>query len=458
MLDAPITNSNFAAIFPIRKQPFIPAEKDRLKVRPWCCYEMKVETSSFYGKPFNYLYVPRGAKTWSPKKMTSEFYNHELLTCDTTDEDQVVSFVEEYGIPFSPFYNSKERFLSGQYASPANPVPSNGITSTEEMRIELTKTGNDFPFQYDNFDGFVQDNVDSDDPHFYVRQRLIRAEVKTFIDARYLHRDNSSDALFGCYASEIARHNCYAKDPEYKKYGGIISIPEIQTTLRIYQMMFPLIAMSQYAQDNAIFAEDVVRYFMNKKFVQQNGPRYFFYDKKSPDEADDITLKSAEDLTNLGEKWFSEDYFYTLEDAVKAAQVCYLIDLKDAIENALNRATYFFEVSSRFILNQNRSLLSQPYYHQHTLKKSALSLLKKFLNSTDVEDEILKNGEAGSLDEALYSQFLLALRSDLPWKKCEHCGKIFKFYKETDLYNARSLRNSTCCKRSCSTMAGAKKK
>lgn len=458
MTDSLLTNPQFANLFSVNNFPGVALQKSNIEVRPWQCYEFKMESEVLDGESFNYLYVPKGSKTHGPKKISSEFFNNELLTCDTTDEEQVIELVQQYGIPFSPFYDSKERFLSGQYSSAKNPVPHNGLATWEERYIEARNLGLMYPPEQQNLTGFFQDQPDDEDPHSWIRRHLIRSELTAFIDRRYLHKKGSEDVLWGCYASELARNNCYARDPQYQKYGGIISIPEIQTTLRLYQLMFPLIAMDQYSRQNPILAEDVVRYFNNKKYVHQNGRFYFFVDTNSDNELANISLKPFEELSQQASTWFEEGSFRSLDNALEAAELCYLTDLKMMLEESLKKASYFFQISSQFVLDQNRNLLSHPSYGQRILKENAKSVFQQVLHSTLYERKIAHNGEAGSLDEAIYSQFIYALKSDAPWKRCKHCGKIFKFYKETDLFTARSIRNSAYCKRSCSTMGGGKKK
>ena len=95
MTDSLLTNPQFANLFSVNNFPGVALQKSNIEVRPWQCYEFKMESEvSPDGESFNYLYVPKGSKTHGPKKISSEFFNNELLTCDTTDKkEQVIKLV-----------------------------------------------------------------------------------------------------------------------------------------------------------------------------------------------------------------------------------------------------------------------------------------------------------------------------------------------------------------------------
>ena len=222
--------------------------------------------------------------------------------------------------------------------------------------------------------------------------------------------------------------------------------------------MFPLIAVEQYARRNSVLSEDIIRYFHTKKYVQQKGRFFFLNDNKSENNTADISLKPLTELENQAQEWLKLGSYSSLDSALDAAKLCYLIDLNDSLRESFKKARYFFDISSRYVLDKNRSLLDESFYG----KKNARHNVREFIDKKTplgkkTENQIVKNNESGSLDELIYAQFDFALKSAAPWKKCEHCGKVFKFYKETNLFTGKSIRNSAYCKRSCSTMAGSKK-
>lgn len=445
------------AVYNVNRSATDEASTDRLSIRPWRSYDFKMESDSLDEEEFRYLYVPRNSIGHEPHTMSSEFWNHELQAIDTTNEEDVLEFVQSYGIPFSPFYNSKERFLSGQYASKSFPVPDNGMHTYREIYARINS--NKFSLDQVNQEGFISDDPTSNDPHRVIRSNFFRVRLNSFIDKRYLYEFGSRDILWGCYASEYARHNCYASDQDHLKYGGIISLPEIQTTLRIYQMMFPLIALEHYARKNYVSIDESINYFYNKKYVNQNGRKYFFIDLHSDNETADIKLKTHAEKEALAKKWLNEDKrFHCLEDALKAVEICEYTDLGDSLRDAMKNANYFFQISSTYIFDKNKSFFSRPYYSRDQRKKNIHSFLATILDNSSMEEKVINNQESGSLDEAIYTQFLFEQNLEIPWKQCAYCGRIFKLYKETNLSTARSIRNSTYCKRSCSTMAGGKKK
>lgn len=444
-------------LFPSRYYHSPSISSVRLDIRPWQCYDLKIECEELDGETFSYLYVPKGSRTRNPQKLSAEFFNNELLKCDTTDEESVVDFVQKYGITFSPFYNSKERFLSGQYASRSNPFPKNRLTTWKEKYLEAERKGQIYVPEQQNLTGFFSDSPEREDPHSFIRDNLIRTELDPFIDHRFLFKYGSKDVLWGCYASELARHNCYAVDQNYEKYGGIISLPEVQTTLRIYQMMFTLIAAKEYAHQEHCNGEEIFNYLLNKKYINQNGRKYFFVNEKSENELSDIALPDEKDIEARAEELLQDPRIHmTKQEALDYIKYYSKMDLNEMLYRSFSKAEHFFYLSSKYVLDKERSFFDEARPYAKTkieqIRNSLLGLHAKL----NAEQKAIENSETGSLDEAFYALFTYELNSDIPWKRCDYCGKIFKFYKETNLFTVRSIRNSPFCKRSCSIMASKK--
>lgn len=433
------------AFSPAHTYTTLPIKNDRMEIRAWRCYDFAIGTTTFDGSDFDYLYVPRSSATHAPASLSPEPFNHELLKVNTSSEKDVINFAKKYGIPFSPLYDSKERFLTGHYRSKSHPYPRGSLLSTEAF---LRNAGVDPTLEGLNPTGFFNDHPESDDPHMYVRGALFRVELLPFIDMRWHHGNDGP--LFGCYASEIARQNCYSQDPDGKIYGGIISVPEMQSTLRLFQCLFPLLTVGAFSKNDNITASQIVAYLTDKKYVNQNGPMYFAHDEFHSEEFNPTraSLESmADSLVEIGQST-------TRDEALASATIILNAQVSQRLSNAIESAEYFFDLSARKVLDSSRDI----FIRDALRKDASLKALISSLHPDTREKKVSENGEAGSLTELLYAQYSFELAMSAPWIRCGNCGRIFKLGRESNLITSKTIRPAMYCKRSCSVAASTKAK
>lgn len=417
----------------------------RIGVKKWKSYDFSMESEIFDNIEFDFLFVPAHSDLHEVECPSSEPFNHELLKIDTSNTEEVLDYIDRYGLPFSPLYNSKERFLSGQLRTKKSPYPTGRIMTTYEVASAAELNGKRLSLDGLNETGFFQDSVGSNDPHRYIRRELIHVELLSFLCQDY--EPDVSNLLFACYSSEYARHNCYAKDPDCNKYGGIISLPEVKSTLRLLQVLFPLLALDSYASCTAMLPSEAVAYLANKKYVNQKGAFYFFKEGKPK-------VLTEEDIEALATRLYTSGNFETTENAREAAAIHLGLKLSDEINKALSNASLFFDLSKRWVLGRNPSLFHTERPPKYSLMEHLKSLLK---TQMDHEAEVAENEEGGSLTEALYGQFQFEENLDGDWMRCQNCGRVFKLAKESSPLKSKVLRTACYCKKSCMVSASNKK-
>lgn len=434
--------------FPLKStQSCFPASgiDSRTGIKKWKCYDISMGMETFDNVEFEFLFVPTDSVPHEVEPPSSEPFNHELLKLDTSNTEEVLDYIDKFGIPFSPLYNSKERFLTGQVRSKNRPYPTGRIMTTYEVALEARLREKRLSLNGLNETGFFQDAVGSEDPHRYLRRELIHVELLPFLRQDY--EPNALNHLFGCYSSEYARHNCYAVDPDCKKYGGIVSLPEVKSTLRLLQMLFPLLALDSFAKRTEVLPSEAASYLTTKRYVNQKGS-FFFFENGKPKALTDKAIES------LATQLYASGNFETIDKAREAAAIHLGMTLSDEINKALSNASMFFDISKRWVLGKNSDL----FHIERPPKYSPIEHLRALLKSQkDSDQEIAEREESGSLTEVLYGQFEFEEHLEEPWVRCENCGRIFKLAKESSPLKSKVIRTASYCKKSCMVSASNKR-
>ena len=416
--------------------PPAPASPSRVEIAPWKRYNLvEKEVGSLDGEKVQCLYADRGKPGDAPKPITGEFFNHELQKCDTSDAASVIEFCTKYGLPFSPLYPGKQYFLAGHYRSTKCRFPDDGNTTRTENNPSNP--------------GFVSDE-EGGDPHAAIRWNSICKELMPFISPKHRHCGRD-DVAWGCYASIYARRTVYFGNEDSSKIGGIVSVAELQTTIRLLQTMMPLISLWKFLEKNPQDPAWVYKYLSNKKYINQNGPWYFFGTGAIPaPPTEPFVGQTARELID-------KHGYPDMEAAEQAARDHLFSEYADELREGIRNAASFFSLVSQHSIGPFSTLLPEAKANNDdSWADRALAKIALAKDGSSNEDDIVANGESGSLTEALLSLFSFELSQDFPWRQCEYCGRIFKFYKDTNLLTARTLRQRAYCKRSCSVMSSAK--
>ena len=105
-----------------------------------------------------------------------EFFNHQLLEYDTSSEEDLIRFISEWGMPYSPQRNSK--YCLVPWGTEISSISATGINETRHLELAFTKTdvGKDRLFREKVDAGEIDiDNYESE---------LMKLDEKTCRDTR----------------------------------------------------------------------------------------------------------------------------------------------------------------------------------------------------------------------------------------------------------------------------------
>ena len=109
--------------------------------------------------------------------LPTEFFNHQLLEYDHSDEEDLMAFISTWGMPYSPQRNSK--FCLAAWGSEVFDTSVLGISETRHLELALTETDPNVKASLRNdISGKVAMGID------ILADNIIRTETRACIDTR----------------------------------------------------------------------------------------------------------------------------------------------------------------------------------------------------------------------------------------------------------------------------------
>jgi hypothetical protein len=376
---------------------------DRPQYKPWLVYpQLKVLETSLGTKTHRFFAEDLDSTPMELKEISFEFYAHELQRVDTSSEDSVKTFSEQYGLVLAPFYNSKQQFAYDRERKPgdAYPYPTIYKNSIEEIRQGLAQQCSRFSPELGNADSKAIDYL----VDMFEGSLLARGAVAN-----------------GDYAGQ--------------NIGGIVSVQEVAFTIRQLQVATTILS----ANSAGMGRNALILYMSRPKHWQHKHPKAFEINGK------DVMLASwdgrnskAWNLADEGRaKKLAQEVYGDNANAEQLDDLLLWLKLaqSERIEQALTRARSFTNRTHDLLLAENAGIRAISDYR-------------------DLADSHAGKIEDGSLLEAIIASLDYVLKSKVPWLRCKHCGKVFKYSKE---YRPRTrYKTPVFCSGSCRVMDKSK--
>lgn len=383
----------------ITEMPLVPQFATRSSVRRWPVYEVSLASCrDSEGQEFRYLIGSGACRILGIDDLEAELFNGALQSVDATDESALIRFASTYGLIPSPCLD--------------------GVTSLARFRLR---------------------NASHPPVHAQAPERWqLFADVCT----RALNNPKAlRDSLPASWRdgspreqSEIAR----AHEWNSREAREVISLAEMAQAIRALQCatVIPMV-YSYFASSEENSLHNAIAYLENGRYFQQAGPKYFFFETGSGD----ISFK----LTTF-KRFLDEDP--RIREAAMKAQV-------DA------KATFYASLAVEFPIMAQAALDYLSAADREYRGGSAARATESERSGNPFEiprhrTQVLSSAEnvMGTLGEAVVSQYARVFSSPALFRRCEHCGKIFKKYKEEKF--DKNIRATRFCKKSCGVLYNQK--
>lgn len=385
-------------------------------IRPWLKYHVELRSLERSDGSFTYL-VESGAPTiMGEENLGAELFNAALSKVDITDNESLLEFVRQYGIPTSPIYEGHQRlaWFRNRDAYAYRPARD-------------------------------EHGLRRDDDYRYA------AVVASFDSAAKTHGVNpiTGETMRSVYGPVLLSEAARDKEAKNEDVAGVVSVLEIAQTIRLMQCASATCSAYQaecekLGEGNI---EKAAQYVENKRFLDARGARYFL---DNPDlQSFDERLETDSEFSSLAEKWKTEE---------NAARTYYGQAQIAAFHDAAERALAFLQ-NACLVSNLPLSIQDETNPLASGFIAGAIEKGKQLLkhgSGEDQRDELLDCvAQYGSLTEAIIRQYLSLFNMPSPWQQCENCGRLFKRPKGAK--PGRKLRVTRFCSRSCNVSFNQKK-
>lgn len=373
--------------------------------REWLRYPVKVKTGFHSIEGFRYFAEIGEPEIMNESYLGAEIYNAELLKVDITNDESILAFVEQFGIPVSPLYEGHQR-----------------LTWFRNRKLK--------PY----IPALDKRSLDRRDGNFLYADLLISFNTGQMRNINPITGIPAESVLAPGIYSETARA-LELNSPEIK---GAVSVLEVAQTIRLLQTATATCTayQSEYEKGDISDAELPFTYLQNKRFLPIQGARYFLNDERISSFDEKCTLDAP--FAASATQW---------KKSGNNPERDYLLMRIEALWKAAKNALLFLHNTCLV----SRDELSSTAEDRFSNQVRGLFLQKPSKNLA--LDEAI--AQYGSLTEAIALQYLTAFAADYPWQECENCGRRFKHSRGTDPH--RKPRSVRFCSKSCNVSFFQKK-
>lgn len=380
-----------------------PGSHAKAVARPWDVYKVEAHEGKLGSEYFTYLVETGEPSVLHVENLAeAELYNGSLQAVDVTKLENVLSFVNQFGLPSSAMYQGT-------------------------MRLEWFRRRNEA-----NIRTYVPILTDEVNP---VNTHLVNLDSPASLE------EEPNDHLRGnmpYVLSERAREI----EMDNPNVVGAVSLAEVVQTIRALQLATALPAAFSYFSLSGGTGEDLIDYLKTPRYVAQAGPAYFLH-------IDDPIVSGGR--LDTFERCIERSE--QLRDQVARArkrginvEAGFSIALAEGLWKCANSALRFLAESdfayrsTAFIWADDNASDPNPF--------------ARLLGKT--RDQLPDFSAHGSIGEAIIEQYLIIFADEKPFRRCENCGRIFKKYREEGY--RKNIRETRFCRRSCNVSFNQKNK